>query len=75
VSDVRDRSNGNDNWGRLKAAVGLVVVALVVALSVEMSNRLSEGARAALAGMICVLGLLVTVGLLVIFVRQYHDQA
>jgi len=39
-----------------------------------MSNHLSVEARVALAGSICVLGLLVTVGLLIIFVRQYHDQ-
>lgn len=74
MSDERDRTNSNGNWGRLKAAIGLVIVGLVVALAVEMSSRLSEGARAVLAGAICTLGLVVTVGLLIIFVRQYHDQ-
>ena len=70
MSDERDRTNGN--W--IKPALGLAVVALAVALSVEMSRHLSEEARVVLAGAICTLGLLVTVGLLIIFVRQYHDQ-
>jgi len=48
---------------------------LAVALAGTVSKRLSDQARAALAGTICALGLIITVGLLVVLVRQYHDDS
>ncbi len=74
MGDARDRSNGNDNWRWFKVLLGLLVVASAVTATVALSSRLSDEARAVLAGAICVLGVLVTVGLILIFVRQYHDQ-
>ena len=74
MSDAQDGSNSNGNWRWFKALLGLLVVALAVTATVALSSRLSDEARAVLAGAICLSGALITVGLLLIFVRQYHEQ-
>ncbi len=75
VSEMPDRENQGGGW-RFKSLVVLAaIMVLAVVLAGTVSKRLSDQARAALAGTVCALGLIITVGLLVVLVRQYHDDS
>jgi len=50
--------------------VRLVVLASAVALAAIASNRLSREAQVVLAGVVCILGVIITVSMLIILVRQ-----
>lgn len=45
-------------------------MAFAVALAATASNRLSREAQVMLAGVVCILGVIITVSMLIILVRQ-----
>ncbi|RLC60858.1 MAG: hypothetical protein DRI48_11425 [Chloroflexi bacterium] len=65
-----DKSNGGGKE-QLKALAKVTLVILVTVLTVAVANRLSDEAQRVLAGVICGLGVIVTLGMLVILIRQY----
>lgn len=74
VSEMPDRENQGGGW-RFNSLLVLAAMVLAVALAGTVSKRLSDQARVALAGTICALGLIITIGLLIVLVRQYHDDS
>ena len=72
-----DKDRRENRWARLKAFVGVVVVAFAVTLAVVIGNRLSEEALGVLAGTVCGVGAAIPTSLIVVAVtrRQREDEA
>lgn len=75
VGEMSDRENQGGDRRRFKSLLVMVAMALAVALAGNISRRLSDEARVALVGAICALGLIVTIGCLIVLVRQHHDDS
>jgi hypothetical protein len=71
-----ERDRRENRWARLKAFVGVVVVAFAVTLAVVIGNRLSEEALGVLAGTVCGVGAAIPTSLIVVAVtrRQREDE-
>lgn len=61
-------------WKYLKILVNLVVVAFAVILATTICSRTSDMARATLVGSFCTLGMIATVVMLLVLVRQSHGR-
>ncbi len=73
VKEMEDREKRGCGGLQFKYLAGLAAMVGAVTLVVIASGRLDSKTRAALAGAICALGLVVTIGFLIVFVQQYHD--
>ena len=61
-------------WKSFKTLVNLVVIAFAVILAITTYNRTSDMTRAALIGSFCTLGMIATVVMLLVLVRQSHGR-
>ncbi|MFQ6102207.1 MAG: hypothetical protein ACE5OS_13385 [Anaerolineae bacterium] len=58
----------------MRIIVRLAVIAFASVLAVTASNYVSREAQVVLAGVLCGLGVMITIGMLIILVRQYDRE-
>lgn len=71
---MSEKKSPSSSWRSGKILVNLALTAIMIVLAVTVYNRLSDTARAILVGTFCSLGVIVTVIMLVVLVRQSHGR-
>lgn len=71
---MSERKGRNNGWRQLRIIVRLAVIAFASVLAVTASNYVSREAQVVLAGVLCGLGVMITIGMLIILVRQYDRE-
>jgi uncharacterized membrane protein YidH (DUF202 family) len=67
---MSEKKGPSSSWRSFKTVINLALIALAIVLAITAYSRLSDTARAILLGAFCTLGVIVTVIMLVVLVRQ-----
>jgi hypothetical protein len=71
---MSEKKSPSSSWRSVKTLVNLALTATVIVLALNVYNRLSDTARTILVGTFCSLGVIVTVIMLVVLVRQSQGK-
>ncbi|MCP4541642.1 MAG: hypothetical protein GY832_31300 [Chloroflexi bacterium] len=69
-----EEQDPRSKWKTFKTLVNLVLVAFVVILAITTCSRANDITQAALVGSFCMMGMIGTVIMLLVLVRQSHGM-